>query len=266
MWTPHGFVDFAAAVAEGLPVGLPSLSSEAPLSLLPAGPLALLATDLEPMIPEGGAAATLFETPEIAAKLSRANNALLCAVATSIDVLPAQFGALIPAGEDVSGRFAADAGLAAARFEAVRGAVEFSVRLTSAPGGRREREAGRFASFGRGYFSSKLAGRRGRGSKRADAGRLAARLACETTPLAREHLRLSGTGAAQIQPGERVLDLALLIERSRIDDLAEIADRHRRAAADLGLRLEVIGPWPPFNFVSESSGAEADRMAREGAA
>jgi hypothetical protein len=49
--------------------------------------------------------------------------------------------------------------------------------------------------------------------------------------------------------GEMLLNGAYLFERSRVDRLrglvTELEDRYRA----LGVRLELTGPWPPYNFV-----------------
>jgi hypothetical protein len=49
--------------------------------------------------------------------------------------------------------------------------------------------------------------------------------------------------------GEMVLNAAYLVERARTDELQELVarleDRHR----DLGVAIELTGPWPPYNFV-----------------
>jgi len=49
--------------------------------------------------------------------------------------------------------------------------------------------------------------------------------------------------------GEMLLNGAYLVDVRRVDDLralvAHLEERHR----DLGARIELTGPWPPFNFV-----------------
>jgi hypothetical protein len=49
--------------------------------------------------------------------------------------------------------------------------------------------------------------------------------------------------------GEMVLNAAYLVERERTDELhqivAELEEHHR----GLGARIELTGPWPPYNFV-----------------
>lgn len=56
--------------------------------------------------------------------------------------------------------------------------------------------------------------------------------------------------------GEMLLNAAYLVERERTEELrelvAELEDRH----ADLGVSIELTGPWPPYNFVA-ADGATA---------
>jgi hypothetical protein len=56
--------------------------------------------------------------------------------------------------------------------------------------------------------------------------------------------------------GEMVLNGAYLVASAKVGRLRELvqqlAERHR----DLGVRIELTGPWPPYNFVSGSSPAE----------
>jgi hypothetical protein len=54
--------------------------------------------------------------------------------------------------------------------------------------------------------------------------------------------------------GEMLLNGAYLFERSRVDHLrgvvTELEDRYR----ELGVTLELTGPWPPYNFVPRDAG------------
>jgi hypothetical protein len=55
--------------------------------------------------------------------------------------------------------------------------------------------------------------------------------------------------------GEMLLNAAYLVERERTGELrelvAELEDRH----AALGVRIELSGPWPPYNFVTADGAA-----------
>jgi Gas vesicle synthesis protein GvpL/GvpF len=57
--------------------------------------------------------------------------------------------------------------------------------------------------------------------------------------------------------GEMLLNGAYLVETERTEGLrrllSELEDRHR----ELGARLVLTGPWPPYNFVSGEAGAPA---------
>lgn len=57
--------------------------------------------------------------------------------------------------------------------------------------------------------------------------------------------------------GEMLLNGAYLVDAERTDELrallAELEDRHRA----LGARLELTGPWPPYNFVASGATASA---------
>jgi hypothetical protein len=57
--------------------------------------------------------------------------------------------------------------------------------------------------------------------------------------------------------GEMLLNGAYLVEVERTEGLrrllSELEDRHH----DLGARLELTGPWPPYNFVSREAAAPA---------
>jgi hypothetical protein len=49
--------------------------------------------------------------------------------------------------------------------------------------------------------------------------------------------------------GEMVLNAAYLVERARTDELREIVAELEKHHRDLGARIELTGPWPPYNFV-----------------
>jgi hypothetical protein len=52
-------------------------------------------------------------------------------------------------------------------------------------------------------------------------------------------------------PGRsRVTNLALLLERARFDQLEETCAQLEKELDDAHLTFELIGPWPPYSFVS----------------
>ena len=49
--------------------------------------------------------------------------------------------------------------------------------------------------------------------------------------------------------GEMVLNAAYLVERERTDELRQIVTELEEHHRELGVRIELTGPWPPYNFV-----------------
>jgi gas vesicle protein GvpL/GvpF len=97
---------------------------------------------------------------------------------------------------------------------------------------------------------------------RAEADRLAGELAEDV------HARLVAATSAAItlraqnrelsgREGEMLLNGAYLVEAARVDRLTALVselDEHHRA---LGARVELTGPWPPYNFVTPDGAAIA---------
>jgi hypothetical protein len=54
--------------------------------------------------------------------------------------------------------------------------------------------------------------------------------------------------------GEMLLNAAYLVEAQRVDGLHALADELEDDHAHLGARIELTGPWPPFNFVEGAIG------------
>jgi hypothetical protein len=52
--------------------------------------------------------------------------------------------------------------------------------------------------------------------------------------------------------GEMVLNAAYLIERERAEALREIVAELQEHHRGLGVRIELSGPWPPYNFVPDA--------------
>lgn len=111
-----------------------------------------------------------------------------------------------------------------------------------------------------GEGSSYLRRRRQERETRAAAGSLASELA------ERVHARLQDWAIDGItrppqnrelsgHSGEMVLNAAYLVDRERTDELrelvAELEEHHRL----LGVHIELTGPWPPYNFVPQTSEA-----------
>jgi hypothetical protein len=140
----------------------------------------------------------------------------------------------------------------------VRGHMEWSVKLLADP--RTLEAASRESSSalagadaqgaGHAYFARKKLERVGRDDARATIKRAAeethARLrdqALDATTLPPQDRRLSG------RSGEMVLNGAYLIERSRAARFAALTEELDARHHEIGLRLELTGPFAPYNFV-----------------
>jgi hypothetical protein len=57
--------------------------------------------------------------------------------------------------------------------------------------------------------------------------------------------------------GEMVLNAAYLVQVEKVARLQEVVDELRDRHAELGARVELTGPWPPYNFLPGSPTQEA---------
>ena len=57
--------------------------------------------------------------------------------------------------------------------------------------------------------------------------------------------------------GDMLLNGAYLVETDRTAELRDLLAEMEQRHGDLGARLELTGPWPPYNFVSRVAGAPA---------
>lgn len=249
MWMLHGFVARDAA-SDGALQALPQLAPGAPICALPAGDLALVASDVSAApFARAGALDAMIEKPETAAALAMAHNQLLCKLVETSDVLPVRFGSAMPACDDLENRLTALAEDAAARFDAVRGAAEFAFRLVSPQREDRATPSSASPASGRDYLAARLRSRRRRDGRAEETTALTRRLEAAATEIARAVVRRpvqqnAGAGAAT----RRLLDLALLIDRSKVEAFAAMVERSALEAQTMSLAVEAVGPWPPFHF------------------
>jgi Gas vesicle synthesis protein GvpL/GvpF len=109
---------------------------------------------------------------------------------------------------------------------------------------------------GRAYLARKKAERGLREEARAMVERAAEEIhgrlsdeAAAATVLAPQNPELSG------RSGEMVLNGAYLVHRTRVTEFAAAVEELRQRHRDLGLELELGGPWAPYNFVTEAQPA-----------
>lgn len=253
----HGFVHHHDAVA-----GLTAASqqsaelasalglAEPRLTIAPAGPLSALCLDLAAVMataPGGASAlAEMLADADRAAVLAMAHNRVLCAVVAAVDVLPVRLGAVVSSGADGDRRLAEQAAGAVADFARLSGAAEYALRVIE-PARKQPAAPPPKPSSGRDYLARRLAQRRGRSERADQADGFLTTLETAALSAARDHRRRPIAPASH--GDRRLLDLALLVARDRVDDLSDALDRHAETAAALGLSIEAIGPWPAFHFI-----------------
>jgi hypothetical protein len=57
--------------------------------------------------------------------------------------------------------------------------------------------------------------------------------------------------------GDMLLNAAYLVEAAKVERLHELVDELRERHRELGARIELTGPWPPYNFVPRAESALA---------
>jgi gas vesicle protein GvpL/GvpF len=57
--------------------------------------------------------------------------------------------------------------------------------------------------------------------------------------------------------GDMLLNAAYLVEAEKVERLHELVAELRERHRELGARLELTGPWPPYNFVPRTESALA---------
>lgn len=57
--------------------------------------------------------------------------------------------------------------------------------------------------------------------------------------------------------GDMLLNAAYLVEAAKVERLQELVEELRERHRELGARIELTGPWPPYNFVPRTESALA---------
>ena len=57
--------------------------------------------------------------------------------------------------------------------------------------------------------------------------------------------------------GDMLLNAAYLVEKAKVERLHELVEELRDRHRELGARIELTGPWPPYNFVPRTESALA---------
>jgi Gas vesicle synthesis protein GvpL/GvpF len=200
-------------------------------------------------------------------RVARRHEAVLDATLQNATLVPLRMCTVYENGESVRAMLRRERVALTEALAAVEGRLEWAVKVLVDQRALREaalKEAGAGEldpdPEHEGEGSSYLRRRRLERETRTAAGSLASELA------ERVHARLQDWAIDGItrppqnrelsgHSGEMVLNAAYLVDRERTDELrelvAELEEHHRL----LGVRIELTGPWPPYNFVPGPSEA-----------
>jgi Gas vesicle synthesis protein GvpL/GvpF len=145
-------------------------------------------------------------------------------------------------------------------LEALDGREEWSVKLFVDPDRLEAEAAGPSdddpaeASLGAG--GAYLAKRKADRTARQAADRLAGEIADEVHARLQDWASDATVGRPQNpelsgHSGQMLLNGAYLVESERSERFAQLVDELQERYSGLGARLEISGPWPPYNFISE---------------
>jgi hypothetical protein len=259
----YGVVPAGAASAE-LFSGVMGVAPGEPVEVVEHGLLAALVS----RVPLGefgeGAIEERLQDPEWLARAAQAHGRVLGHALAAGAVIPFRFGAIFHAGEDVTAFLARREGELARELRRVAGKVELGVkavadadladRVRGVAEARRLEEALAVAAPGRRYLLEKQL----RQVVAREASALRASIAEES------HAALAAVAdAGVLNPlqdgtvagfeGDMLLNAAYLVGADAQDTLTAEVDALRGRFAAFGIRFELTGPWPPYNFVERGA-------------
>jgi hypothetical protein len=253
------------------PRELPAVEAILPGAPIEAHASAGLVAFVSPVGPDTFGADALADADEawlIGRALAHAQ--VLAALMPRRALVPLRFGTVCRDVEEVGDFLERQRPMLSAALERVRGAAEWGVKLHCDPaalGAAVERElpaareavaARATATPGRGFFLAK---------------RIAPIVAAESAArvaacIDETHRRLVGAARASAPLNTAPTGQASIVATSAYlvahDRLGDFRERLSGLAADFaasGLRHELTGPWPPYNFVSCGDGAATDTRA-----
>jgi gas vesicle protein GvpL/GvpF len=203
-------------------------------------------------------------------RVARAHEAVLEQAFAEATIVPLRMCTLYESADNVSAMVERERASLVEALEALDGRQEWGVKLIVDPD--RLAEAARASSSEAARFEDQLAGRSG-GSAYMLRRRLERHVRETTAALAsaiaedvHAHLADWATDAVTRPPqnrelsghqGAMLLNGAYLIEAERVDGLRELTAELEEQHRSLGARIELTGPWPPFNFVPNRAGTAA---------
>jgi gas vesicle protein GvpL/GvpF len=249
-WYVYGVVP-APAASDELFAGVRGVDAAGPVVLVADGELAAITS-----------AVPLAEFEEVALERNlrdeawleqkvRAHEAVLEAALARVPLVPFRFGTIYRGDEHVR-RMLRDNAYLGDSLERLAGAVELGVKAFLDPAAfersHAEEPDDEPAQGGRAYLLRKQRDRR-LSEARASFAASCARDSHERLAAAAEDGRANPLRRPALSDGEMILNAAYLVRTGRDASFAAAVDDLRSTYEREGVRFEVTGPWPPYNFV-----------------
>ncbi|MEM9784957.1 MAG: GvpL/GvpF family gas vesicle protein [Pseudomonadota bacterium] len=178
-------------------------------------------------------------SPEALVKWADAHNAILLAYCADGTVLPTAMGAVFSSERSLQQMLQNEAATHLRSLDRLRNIQEYTVQLhVLGP----EPTAPVTAPTGRAFLDARRDQRNQRQNHKADQIALANELLCHLQECC---LQVSGT--TQRKHG-RLVDSAVLVKKSHLERLRNLAQTFHNAAQSLDLDLVITGPWPPYSY------------------
>jgi Gas vesicle synthesis protein GvpL/GvpF len=196
---------------------------------------------------------------------ARAHEAVLERALAASTIVPLRMCTIFEGEEAVRRMLEREHDALADALERLAGRQEWGVKLLVDP--RRLADAARASSDEATAYEDELASQSGGGAYmtrrrlerkvREIADRLAAELADDVHARLQDWALDAVTHAPQNRElsgheGEMLLNGAYLVEADRVDGLRALASELEQRHERLGARIELTGPWPPYNFVRDA--------------
>lgn len=191
-------------------------------------------------------------------RVARAHEAVLDDALASATIVPLRLCTLYESQQSVREMLAREREAFAHALEFLNGREEWAAKVLIDP----ERLAGEAQAAAKGDAEPSIPGAGGAyllGRRREREVRQAsAALAAQVAERVHSVLEDSALEAVKRPPqnrdlsgheGEMVLNAAYLVEKDRVDELRSLASELEAEHARYGARVELTGPWPPYNFV-----------------
>jgi hypothetical protein len=195
-----------------------------------------------------GASETLFADPESAAGIAVQHHALLTKLAVSHDLAPVRLGAIYADAGAVRAMLLQSSGDFRSALKRIAGAAEFAMKLTPS-GEAATSDNSEPAISGRSYLQRKADQAAAQRNRTEHARQVASDAFEAVSFVALEHAFAPPRRNAQADQEKRLLDAALLVERSQTARFEAAVLAAQAIAEKAGYRLTVTGPLPPYSFV-----------------